>query len=118
AGAPGVIRIVRGETLALRDSDFVAAAVADGAGDGRILFGHILPNLTSTLIVQATIHIPRAIIGEAALSYLGVGLRPPGASFGVMLQDAQLYLHQAPRLAVYPGIAIVVAALAFNLLGD
>jgi peptide/nickel transport system permease protein len=118
AGTPGVIRIVRGETLALRETDFVAGAVADGAGDARIIFRHILPNMTSTLLVQATIHIPRAIIGEGALSFLGVGVRPPGASWGVMLQDAQSYLFQTPRLAYFPGLAIVAAALAFNLLGD
>ena len=65
------------------------AAIANGAGDGRIVFRHILPNMTSMLLVQATMMIPRAIIGEAALSFLGIGIRPPGASWGIMLQDAQ-----------------------------
>jgi peptide/nickel transport system permease protein len=118
AAVPGVIRIARGETLALREADFVPAAVANGAGDARIIFRHILPNMTSALLVQATVIIPRAIIGEATLSFLGVGVRPPGSSWGIMLQNAQSYWSQAPRLAIYPGVAIIVAALAFNLLGD
>jgi len=115
ASVPGLIRIVRGETLALREADFVPAAIANGAGDGAIIFQHILPNMTGTLFVQATIIIPRAIIGEAALAFLGLGVQPPTSSWGAMLQSAQ----QLPqRLAVFPGVAIVLAALAFNLLGD
>jgi peptide/nickel transport system permease protein len=116
--APGVIRITRGETFALREAGFVPAAIASGAGDARIMLRHILPNMTGTLLVQATLTIPRAIIGEATLSFLGLGVRPPESSWGVMLQEARSYLSQAPRLAVYPGIAIVLAAFAFNLLGD
>jgi ABC-type dipeptide/oligopeptide/nickel transport system permease subunit len=115
---PGVVRIVRGETLGLREADFVPAAVASGAGDTTIIFRHILPNMTSVLLVQATLLVPRAIIGEATLSYLGLGVRVPGASWGIMLQNAQIAWSQAPRLALCPGIAIVCAALAFNLLGD
>jgi peptide/nickel transport system permease protein len=118
AGVPGKVRVARGEALALREAAFVPAAVANGAGDLTILFRHILPNMASTLLVIATMSIPRAIIGESALSYLGLGIRDPGASWGKDLQAAQLYIHQAPRLAVYPGIAIVLAALAFNILGD
>jgi peptide/nickel transport system permease protein len=118
AAAPGLIRIARGETFALREADFVPAAIANGASDATVIFRHILPNMTSTLIVQATVMIPRAIIGEATLSFLGVGVRPPTPSWGVMLHDAQSYLSQAPRLAVFPGLSIVLAALAFNLLGD
>ena len=115
---PGLIRISRGETLALREEDYVPAAIANGANDVSILFRHILPNMTSTLIVQATVTIPTAIVGEAVLSFLGLGVQPPTPSWGTMLQDAQSYLSQAPRLAVYPGLAIVFAALAFNVLGD
>jgi peptide/nickel transport system permease protein len=115
---PALIRISRGEALALREEDFVRAAVANGASDARILARHVLPNMTSTLIVQATVLIPAAIIGEAVLSFLGLGVQPPTPSWGVMLQDAQSYLSQAPRLAVYPGLAIVFASLAFNVLGD
>src|SRR5207253_1501957 len=118
AAAPRVIRITRGETLALREADFVPAAIASGARDATIMFRHIFPNMTSTLLVQATVIIPHAIIGEATLSFLGLGLRPPESSWGVMLHDAQPYLSPAPRLAVFPGLAIVLAALAFNLLGD
>ena len=116
--APGLVRIARGETFALREEDFVPAAIVNGAGDPTIIFRHILPNMTSTLIVQATVIIPGAIVGEAVLSFLGLGVQPPTASWGTMLQDAQSYLSQAPRLAIFPGLAIVLAALAFNLLGD
>jgi peptide/nickel transport system permease protein len=115
---PALIRIARGETLALREEDYVPAAVANGAGDATIIFKHILPNMASTLIVQATVTIPAAIVGEAVLSFLGLGVQPPTPSWGTMLQDAQSYLTQAPRLAVFPGLAIVLAALAFNVLGD
>jgi len=118
AAMPGLIRVARGEALALREEDFVPAAVANGANDFTIIFRHILPNMTSTLLVQATLTIPAAIIGEAVLSFLGLGVQPPTPSWGTMLQDAQSYLAQAPRLAVYPGLAIVIAALAFNVLGD
>jgi peptide/nickel transport system permease protein len=118
AAAPRVIRITRGEALALREADFVPAAIANGANDATVMFRHILPNMTSTLLVQATVIIPQAIIGEATLSFLGLGVRPPTSSWGVMLSAAQSYRAQAPRLAVFPGVAIVLAALAFNLLGD
>ena len=107
---PAFIRIARGETFALREEDYVPAAVVNGANDATIIFRHILPNMTSTLLVQATVTIPQAIVGEAVLSFLGLGVQPPTPSWGVMLQDAQSYLTQAPRLAVYPGIAIVLAA--------
>jgi len=102
----------------LREEDYVRAAIANGARDTTILFRHILPNMMSTLIVQATVTIPLAIIGEAVLSFLGLGVQPPATSWGVQLNAAQDYLTEAPRLAVYPGVAIVVASLAFNLLGD
>ena len=115
---PGLVRVARGEALQLREEDYVRAAVANGGSDLTILGRHVLPNMTSTLIVQATITIPGAIVGEAVLSFLGLGVQPPTPSWGVMLEDAQSYLTQAPRLAVYPGLAIVFAALAFNLLGD
>ncbi|WP_406144577.1 ABC transporter permease [Streptomyces sp. NBC_01012] len=115
---PAVIRITRAETLRLKHVDYVAAAVANGGGDGTVLFRHILPNATSALIVQATVGIPAAIIGEALLSFLGLGVQPPNPSLGVMLSGAQSFLAPAPWLAVFPGLAIVAATLAFNLLGD
>ena len=116
--APILIRIARGETLALREEDYVRAAVANGASDLVILGRHIVPNMISTLLVQATVTIPAAIIGEATLSFLGLGVQPPTPSWGVMLADAQSYLSQAPRLALYPGLAIFLCSLSFNLLGD
>src|SRR5204863_9427414 len=112
------IRVARGETLALREEDYVRAAVANGATDARILSRHILPNMLSTLIVQATVTIPAAIIGEAVLSFLGLGVQSPQTSWGVMLADAKDYLGTAPRLALYPGLAIFFCSLSFNLLGD
>jgi peptide/nickel transport system permease protein len=118
AGVPGLVRITRGETLALREADFVPAAVASGAGDATIVLRHVLPNMSSTLLVWITVHIPRAIIGEATLSFLGLGVRVPNPSWGATLHSAQSYLTTAPRLAVYPGLAIVIVALAFNLVGD
>src|SRR5215211_5421534 len=118
AAVPPLVRIARGEALALREEDYVRAAVANGAGDGVIIGRHILPNMASTLLVQATVTIPAAIIGEAVLSFLGLGVQPPTPSWGVMLNAAQPYLSEAPSLAVYPGLAIVIVALAFNLLGD
>ena len=102
----------------MREEDFVRAAVANGAGDAVILRRHILPNLTSTLLVQATVTIPIAILGEALLSFLGLGVQPPTPSWGVMLSAAQPLLSQAPMLAVWPGIAVALATLSFNLLGD
>ncbi len=115
---PGLIRVSRGEALSLSEEDYIRAAIANGASDARILGKHILPNMTSTLIVQATVTIPAAIIGEAVLSFLGLGVQPPATSWGVMLSDAKDYLTTAPRLAVYPGLAIFFCSLSFNLLGD
>jgi peptide/nickel transport system permease protein len=115
---PGLVRITRGEALALREEDYVRAAIANGAGDATILSRHILPNMTSTLIVQATVTIPVAIIGEALLSFLGLGVQPPAPSWGVMLSAAQPFIDQAPRLVILPGLCIFLASLSFNLLGD
>ena len=103
AGVPAVIRVTRGETLRLRGLDFVAAAVADGASDLVVLGRHILPNALSTLIVQATVFAPGAIIGEAVLSFLGLGIQPPTPSLGVMLAGAQPLFRDAPWLGGLPG---------------
>jgi len=118
AQLPGIVRITRGEVLGLREQDYVSGARADGAGDLTIMRRYILPNALSPLIVQATVAIPSAIIGEAVLSFLGLGVQPPTPSWGVMLSSAQGFLQQAPYLAIFPGVAIVLATLAFNLLGD
>jgi peptide/nickel transport system permease protein len=115
---PPLIRVARGEALSLSEEDYVRAAVANGASDVRILAKHIFPNMLSTLIVQATVTIPAAIIGEAVLSFLGLGVQSPATSWGVMLSDAKDYLSTAPRLALYPGLAIFFCSLSFNLLGD
>lgn len=115
---PLIIRVARSETLRLREMDFVAAAVADGAGDLELLRRHILPNAVNALLVQATVAVPLAIIGEAILSFLGLGVRPPTPSLGVMIASAQPLFRDGPWLAVIPGVAIVVLTLALNLFGD
>jgi peptide/nickel transport system permease protein len=118
AAIPWVVRVTRGEALALREQEFVKAAVANGAGDGTILGRHLLPNMASTLLVQATVWIPQAIIGEAVLSFLGLGVQPPTPSWGSMLSDAQPFILLDAWLAVFPGVAIFLATMSFNLLGD
>ncbi|MGH3311766.1 MAG: ABC transporter permease [Streptomyces sp.] len=115
---PQVIRVTRAETLRLKHLDYVGAAIASGGGDGVVLTRHILPNAASALLVQATVGVPTAIIGEALLSFLGLGVQPPDPSLGVMLSSAQPYIAAAPWMAVFPGLAIVAATLAFNLFGD
>jgi peptide/nickel transport system permease protein len=115
---PGMIRVVRSETLRLKNLDFVAASVVDGASDAWVLGRHILPNALSAVIVQATVAIPTAIIGESVLSFLGLGIQPPDPSLGMMLSAAQQYATTAPWTAVVPGLAIMLVALAFNLFGD
>ncbi|MDX6231313.1 MAG: peptide/nickel transport system permease protein [Nocardioidaceae bacterium] len=118
AQVPGIIRVMRSETLRLKSLDYVAAAVAEGASDLWLLRRHILPNATSVLIVQATVAIPAAILGEAVLSFLGLGIQPPSPSLGTMLSEAQQSISRAPWTAVIPGLSIVVITLAFNLFGD
>ncbi len=118
AQIPAIIRVTRGETLRLRGMDYVAAAVAGGAGDGVLLRRHILPNAVNALIVQATVNVPAAILGEAVLSFLGLGLRPPNPSLGGMLSSAESLFRDGPWLVVFPGVAIVLLTLALNLFGD
>ncbi|WP_374971195.1 ABC transporter permease [Terrabacter sp. BE26] len=118
AQIPGVIRVVRSDALRLKSLDFVAAAVVHGASDLWVLARHILPNATSVVLVQATVAIPAAILGEAVLSFLGLGIQPPSPSLGTMLANAQQFAARAPWAAVLPGIAIMVLALAFNVFGD
>ena len=118
AQVPGLIRVTRSETLRLKGLDYVAAAVAEGASDLWVITRHILPNAVSVLIVQSTVAIPAAILGEAVLSFLGLGIQPPAPSLGTMLSEAQRYIARAPWTAVIPGLAIIVITLAFNLFGD
>jgi peptide/nickel transport system permease protein len=115
---PIYIRLMRGVTLVVREEDFVQSARALGGSDARILARHVLPNTLSPLVVQATVSIPGAIIQEAVLSFLGLGTQPPQPSWGTMLNAAQPFLETAPWMAVYPGLAIFLVALAFNLAGD
>jgi peptide/nickel transport system permease protein len=112
------MRITRGSANAIWAREFVLAARASGKGKFRITIEHVLPNILSILIVQATIQFALAILAEAALSYLGLGTQPPQPSWGRMLNDAQSLLFQSPSLAVYPGLAIATAVLGLNLLGD
>ncbi|HEY2095998.1 MAG: peptide/nickel transport system permease protein [Pseudonocardiales bacterium] len=118
ANIPTMIRVVRAETLRLADSDFVLAARSMDAGAWRILGQHVLPNALSAIIVQATVIIPAAVLGEAVLSFLGLGIQPPAPSLGIMLSDAQQYLFRTLWPGVFPGIALALVCLGFNLFGD
>jgi peptide/nickel transport system permease protein len=113
-----VARVVRAEYLRWRVSEFVDAARALGARDGRIILKHIFPQVVPSIIVAATLNVAFAILTESAISYLGLGIRPPLPSWGNMLQNAQVYLWSAPSLAVYPGALILLTVLAYNFLGD
>jgi peptide/nickel transport system permease protein len=114
----GVSRLVRGEFLSLKARDFVDAARVVGAGNARLIFRHILPNATSPIIVAATLAIGNVILTETALSFLGMGVRPPTPSWGNMLTNAQQYLYRARHLIIIPGFFIFVTVLAGNLMGN
>ncbi len=114
----GLARLVRGEVLREREELSVEAARALGASELRVLWRHVLPQVYPTMIVNATIGISFAILTESALSFLGVGIQPPNASWGNMLTGAQNYMYSSPWLAVYPGALILMTVVAFNLLGD
>ncbi len=118
AQVPGAVRIARAEAMALREQDFIQAAIVTGVKDRVILFRHLFPNMLSPLMVQASVSIPGAILGSALLSYLGLGVQPPTPSWGNMLATAQTYLYNDPWLAIFPGVAIFLTTLSFNLLGD
>jgi peptide/nickel transport system permease protein len=113
-----VARVVRGETLRWRVTEFVDAARVIGASDRRILMRHIIPQVVPSIIVAATLNVAFAILTESAISYLGLGIRPPLPSWGNMLQNAQIYIWSAPNLAMYPGAMILATVLAYNFLGD
>lgn len=115
---PVFARTTRAAALQAWSRDYVLAARAAGFGPWRITIDHVLPNIASVLIVQATVQFSTAIIAEAGLSYLGLGAQPPMPSWGRMLAEAQAQIFQAPALAVYPGAAIALAVLGLNLLGD
>ena len=115
---PIFARVVRGPVLALKARDFVEAARAIGATQRRIVIRHIVPNLLSTLIVQVSLALSWAVLTEGALSFLGLSAQPPAPSWGVMLNEGRQYLEFATHLAIFPGLAIMIAVLGFNLLGD
>ena len=115
---PTYIRLTRGLVLATREEDYVQSARAIGAGDLRVMTQYIFPNIASAILVQATVSIPAAVIAEAILSFLGLGVQPPDPSWGTMLRTAQQFLETAPWMAWWPGLAIFVLTLSFNLAGD
>lgn len=115
---PIFVRLTRGQVMAVKVEDYVEAARAVGNPAYRIAFRHILPNIMPALLVQASLSIAAAIIAEASLSFLGLGQQPPAPSWGSMLNTAQRFLTQAPWMAIYPGLAIFLTVLSFNLLGD
>ena len=115
---PHFARLIRGQVLAVKENDFVAAATALGATDLRVVVLHVLPNCIAPLLVQSSFSISFAILTEAALSFLGLGTQPPTPSWGIMLSTARGYLEQAPWLGAFPGLAIFLTVLGFNLLGD
>lgn len=116
--APSYVRMVNGLTLSLKQNDYIAASRLVGQKEGKILFGHLLPNAFPSLIVLYTINLGQAIMTESSMSYLGVGISPPTASWGNMVNDAYKYLMQAPWLAIIPGVCIIILVIAFNVIGD
>jgi peptide/nickel transport system permease protein len=118
SATPVFIRLTRGQTISVKVEDYVEAARAIGNPPWRIALFHILPNILPALLVQATLSIAAAIIAEAALSFLGLGQQPPAPSWGSMLNSAQRFLTNAPWMALWPGLAIFLVVLSFNLIGD
>lgn len=117
-GWMSIARIVRGETLSVKEREYVLYAKASGQSSFKIIIKHIIPSILPTIIVSATINIATAILLESSLSFLGVGVTQPNASWGSMLKDAQSYLMDAPYLAFFPGMFILLTVLSFNLIGD
>ncbi len=115
---PGFARIVRSGVIQTRESEYVQAAEAIGASRGRILFHHVLPNTMASIIVYFTLSVASSILTAAALSFLGLGVQPPTAEWGAMVYSGSGYLQQDPSLVLYPGLAIFVAVMSINLLGD
>ena len=115
---PHFARLIRGQVLSVKENDYVNAARALGAADVRVMALHILPNCLAPLLVQSSFSISFAILTEAALSFLGLGTQPPTPSWGIMLAMGRGYLEQAPWLGAFPGLAIFLTVLGFNLLGD
>ena len=117
--APGIARVVRSTALTVATEEYIEAARAVGARDSRIIFRHVLPNAVATIIVLASLNLGNAILFEAALSFLGLGIQPPEPSWGNLLSGpARQYFEVAPWMAIFPGVAVSLAVLSFNLLGD
>ena len=117
-GWMGVARLVRAETLSIKERDFVAAARAQGAGDARIIFRHVLPNTLAPILVAATLGVAGAILTESALSFLGIGVQPPTPSWGNILTSGKDNIEYAWWLSLFPGLAILFTVLGYNLLGE
>lgn len=117
-GWVGYARVMRGQVLKVREYDFVLAARALGAGNLRILFTHIMPNAIQPLIVQASLGMAGAVLSEASLSFLGLGIPPPAPSWGTMIEEARQYFSVHPHVLFFPGVAIALTVLAFNFIGD
>jgi peptide/nickel transport system permease protein len=114
----GFARLVRGQFLSLREKEFVEAARSLGFSDSRIIFRHMLPNALAPIIVLTTLEVPKAIIVEASLSFLGLGAQPPTPSWGAIMNSGRSYLLEAPWVSIFPGLMIVIIVLGFNLFGD
>jgi len=117
-GWVGYARLVRAQVLAAREREFVEAARALGASDLRVIVRHILPNIIQSVIVQAAIGMAGAILAEATMSFLGLGVPPPTASWGAMLNDGRAHLFDSPHLVIFPALAVMLAVLSFNFIGD
>jgi len=117
-GWVGYARLVRGQVLRAREFDYVQAAKALGATTPRVLFRHVVPAALPAVVVQATLGMAGAVVGEAALSFLGLGVQPPTPSWGTMLSGGRAHLLDAPHLTLFPGLAMAVLVLGFNFLGD
>ncbi len=116
--APNFARIVRGPTIVVMQNQYVEAGRVVGASSGRLMLRYVLPNVTAPIIVQATLALSTAILAEATLSFLGLGTQPPDPSWGTMLGSGRKYMETAPYVAIFPGLAIAITVLGFNLLGD
>jgi peptide/nickel transport system permease protein len=115
---PRFARLTRGQALALKNSEYIVAVRALGSNPFRIVFLHLLPNILSPLVIMGTLYLATAIIMEANLSFLGLGVQPPTATWGAMISDGREFLRSAPWVCTFPGLAIAVTVLAFNMLGD
>jgi len=116
--SPIFARLIRAETLSIKNEGFIEAARALGTPPVKIVFRHIIPNIMSKVIVQCSLTFAQAVVVESSLSFLGVGIQPPSASWGLMLKDARNYLVQAPWMAIYPGLCLALTVPSFNIIGD